>query len=79
MDAWRIIDWIMDEMKRRGWNPVIMHKNTGVSESCIRYAQNKQGMLRLDTLVTILDALGYEINIIKKEGDLNALGSEGNS
>lgn len=67
MDAWRIIDWINAEIKRRGWAPIEAAEKLGVSVSCIRYMQHKQGMLRLDSLTMILDVLGYQVAIVGKE------------
>ena len=67
MNAWQIIDWINAEIKKRGWTPIEAAQKLGVSVSCIRYMQHKQGMLRLDSLCLILDVLGYQVAIEKKE------------
>lgn len=67
MDAWQIIDWINAEIKRRGWEPIEAAEKLGVSVSCIRYMLHKHGMLRLDSLTMILDVLGYQVAIVRKE------------
>ena len=67
MNAWQIIDWINSKIEEHGWMPKDAAKNLKVSVSCVRYMKHKQGMLRLDSLVMILDTLGYKLEIVRKE------------
>lgn len=69
MDAWQIMDWVSAEIERRGWTPIMAAEKLGISVSCVRYMKKKQGALRLDSLTMILDTMGYELAIVKKESN----------
>ncbi|MBQ9342807.1 MAG: hypothetical protein IJT99_01285 [Clostridia bacterium] len=66
MDAWQIIDWVSAAIDENEWTPNEAAEQLGISLSGIHYIKKKQHMPRLDSLVIILDNLGYELDIVRK-------------
>lgn len=66
MTSWKIIDWTMEEAKRQGLTIATLSERAGVSTSSLKYAKQHKGMFRLDSLIMILNALGYDLQIHKK-------------
>lgn len=69
MGITEITEFIFKEMKRQKVTAKEMHKLTGYSETAISYWKTGIRTMSVGSAEKMLNALGYELSIIRKEAE----------
>lgn len=61
--------WLKNEMDKRHWTTTKMAAESYIAEASIRKYIKGKGFPSMEVLFDILDALGYEMEFVEKEGE----------